>query len=498
MYQQSFSVGGAHDIILQIEQGGGDIHVMGSDETYVRVQGEGDAEDYNTTYQNGTLTLSLHGDCVFFIPRKMNLKVHGRFGELRATDLAGALDIEDGQGDVLISGATGSVRLAEVTGDLRAGVLGSLTVSGPIHGDAIITSVAGAVRLAAVSADLQASEIGSLELSGDIAGSAKIGDVRESAVLHDVSGDLIIRGAQSFTARSIHGDLRVSDVAGDLAVGEVSGDARIKSIGGNCALTRAAGDAQLSSIGGLLSGFSAGGDLQVQGPLAGEGAFEFSAGGDLVLKLPADTSAQFECMAGGDVVNRISGEKSHSFHGVWKGSIGTGGPLVKCHAGGDIRLKREEGGDVEIRFEINKEEMRHAQEEVRRAKEELKRIKHDVRDQLRMHKDDIHRTVHENVSRGFRFGPDAWGAPRGPRAPRPPREPRGPRPPRGPAGESDFPFSFGPYVREFFFRKGGESRPAAASRGASDEERMTILKMLEEKRITPDQAELLLNALGEE
>ena len=509
MYQQSFSVGGQSDLTLQIEHGGGDLHLLGSDETYVRVQGEGDAADYDTSYQNGTLTLSLHGDCVFFVPRRMNLSVRGRFGDLRAGDLAGALDIDGGQGDVVISGATGSVLLAVVMGDLRASELGSLTLSGAVHGDAVVTSVAGAVRLAEVSGDLHVSEAGSLESNGDIAGSSKVVAIREASLLRNVAGDLIVRGAQNLTAGTVHGDLRASDIAADLSVDSVNGDVIIKSVGGNCSVARSGGDAQLSRIGGRLSAFSAGGDLHLQGALpSGEGTLEFNAGGDLVLRLPPDTSAQFECTAGGDIINRFSGEKSRSGHGVWEGSIGKGGPLVKCHAGGDIRLKPEEGGDVEIRFEINKEEMRHAQEEVKRAKEELKRIKHEVRDQLRIHKEEIHRTVHDglrgfNMGPDFEHGPDFEGGTRGFRPPRPPRPPRTPRAPRAPhpphtPGESGFSFDFGPFMRGFRFGQGGESQPAPAKRGPSDEERMAILKMLEEKRITPEQAELLLNALGEE
>lgn len=544
MFQQSFSVGGQSALTLQIEHGGGDLHLLGSDETYVRVQGEGDAADYDTNYQNGTLTLSLHGDCVFFLPRRMNMSVRGHFGNLRAGDLSGVLDIDGGHGDVVLSGATGSVRLAAVMGDLRTSELGSLTLSGPVYGDAVVTSVAGAVRLAEVSGDLHVSEAGSLEASGDIAGSAKVVAIREATLLRNVAGDLIVRGVQSLTAGSVHGDLRASDIAADLSVDSVKGDVIIKSVGGNCSITRSGGDAQLSRIGGRLSSFSSGGDLHLQGAIAsgassspsgvggetaglslagpkgidsradvhaagdrapGEGTLEFHAGGDLVLRLPLDTSAQFECTAGGDIVNRFSGDKSRSGHGVWKGSIGKGGPLVKCHAGGDIRLKPEESGDVEIRFEINKEEMRHAQAEVKRAKEELKRIKHEVRDQLRIHKEEIHRTVNDslggfNMGPDFEHGPDSDSGPRGFRPPRPQRTPRPPRTPRAPRapGESDLSVNLGRFMRGFRFGQGGESQPATAKRGPSDEERLTILKMLEEKRISPEQAELLLNALGEE
>ena len=368
----------------------------------------------------------------------------------------------------------------------------------------------GAVQLAGVSGDLHVSEAGSLESTADVSGTAKVVVIREFARLADIAGDLIVRSAQGVTAGTVHGDLRASDIAGDLSIAGVNGDVKVKQVGGSCSIAHAGGDAQLSRIGGSLSSFSAGGDLHLQGalPAAPGGRLDFVAGGDLVLRLPPATAARFECTAGGDVVNRFNGEKSRSGHGQWKGSIGTGGPLVKCTAGGDIRLKPEEGGDVEIRFEINKEEMRQAQEEVRRAREEVKRIKREVRDQVHIHKDEIRRTIDESM-RGFGegFGPGAdferafrgQRPPRPPRPPRAPRAPRGPQPPTPPGAGSDFPFNVGGFMRRFQFGSGGDWPAAPVTRkGPSDEERMTILKMLEEKRITPEQAELLLNALGEE
>jgi hypothetical protein len=92
---------------------------------------------------------------------------------------------------------------------------------------------------------------------------------------------------------------------------------------------------------------------------------------------------------------------------------------------------------------------------------------------------------------GFGFG---GSFPRPPRPPRPPRTPRTPRTPPTPHG-----FSFGGFGGFGNRSEGGQPQAKGAAKpGASDEERMTILKMLEEKRITPEQAELLLGALGDE
>ncbi|MEP7199993.1 MAG: hypothetical protein ABI874_09265, partial [Chloroflexota bacterium] len=250
--------------------------------------------------------------------------------------------------------------------------------------------------------------------------------------------------------------------------------------------------ARISGVEGNVSALMAGGDLHVEGALTGEATYEFTAGGDIVLALPADTAAQFECTAGGEIVNRFSGDQRKAARGIWQGALGQGGPLVKLRAGGDIKLKPQEGGNVEFRIELNKEEMKRAKEEVKRAKDEMKRIRREIRDQVREQHDDIRRRVHEGLAEGFGEAFDDHFPPRGPRPPRPPHGPRGPH------GKGGFSFSFNPFGRGSESKRPSERAAAAPKRAASDEERMTILKMLEEKRITAEQAEMLLGALGDE
>jgi hypothetical protein len=179
-------------------------------------------------------------------------------------------------------------------------------------------------------------------------------------------------------------------------------------------------------------------------------------------------------MAGGEIVNEFGGGRSGGNHATI--TLGEGGATVRVKAGGDIRIKPREGEAMEFRFEIHKEELKRVKDEMKRAKEDMRRVKREIREQVRAQKHDIRRTVQDDVAgtirRSFSFAtpgfPFAGGArPGGPQ--RPMREPS------------------------------GSAREAApAKQGASEEERMEILKMLEQKRITAEQAEMLLAALGDE
>ncbi|MBI3733695.1 MAG: hypothetical protein HY259_09615, partial [Chloroflexi bacterium] len=355
MFQQSYPIAGP-DLILNFEHGGGDLHLHGSDESYLRIQGEGEPNDYKAQWQNGVLTMRLHEDCVFFVPRKLNLRVSGRFGDLDVNELAGNLVISGGN-DVMINTATGNVEIGSVSGDLKATELGALKVSDRIAGDAIIASVAGAVQLETVSGDLIVNDAQSLSVAQDIHGSAKISNVGSPVQLGEVMGDLTVRDIHGgVTAREVKGSLKAVDIDGDLTIAEVAGEAKIHSVAGSVVIHNVAGDARLEDIEGFVHSFEAGGDLHITPNLTGGEAYEFKAGGDLVILIDESTPAKFQCAAGGEVISRLSGYAVRKA-GSWTHEIGEGGPTVRLEAGGDVKIKPQEEGNVEFRVEINQEEM---------------------------------------------------------------------------------------------------------------------------------------------
>jgi hypothetical protein len=507
MFQESFS-GLDKDLHLHFERGHADVHLVGVDETYLRVQGEGESADYAAQWRDGTLTMNLDDDCIFYVPRKLNVRVSGQFDDVRVTELAGNLTLEGSMGDVVINAATGQVQVGAVPGNLKANELGALTVNAPISGDAHIVGVGGSVQLQDVMGDLQISDVGAVNVANSVSGSARINAVRGDVNVPNVMGDLVVSDAAALSAGAVNGDLRASDLTGNVNVGSVSGDAKLQGIAGNVSLSGVGGDARLVEISGSVSSVTAGGDLIIDTRFgfAPAGAYRFEAGGDLVLTLPANTAAKLVATAGGNVVSKIGGDKQvRARHGgVWQAEMGEGGPAVNLQAGGDVKIKTQGEGNVEFRKEIIEDEMQRAKEEVRRAKEELKRIKHELRDHSRRLHDEVQRDVHVNIEREVRHGLRGL---RGlhrhfdvhmsepPEPPVPPRPPKAPKPPQAP----NFSFSFGFGKR----RDQSAERPAPVStptpkQGPSDEERMTILKMLSEKRISAEQAETLLKALGEE
>ena len=188
---------------------------------------------------------------------------------------------------------------------------------------------------------------------------------------------------------------------------------------------------------------------------------DLTAGGDVVMMLDSYVNAHIEATAGGGVTDRLTGH-STSMPGVWTSDFGQGGPTVRLRAGGEIIFKPR-GEDRRGRGERHREDAMRAREqaqqvreEAMRAREEALRVKQQLREQMHAQRDEIRR----NVKEGFRFG--------------------------------GFPFGFGKHNP-----RPGEPPPPRQSKGASEEERLKILKMLQDKVITAEQAELLLSALGD-
>jgi len=430
MVQQSFSIGGETTLRLHVRRAGGDLRLIGTDESYLRLQGDGDEADFAPQYQSGDLTMDVREDCTLFVPRALHVTIDGPVGELQALELAGDFSLEAARGDVTLKSLTGRVQLGAVSGDAQ--------IAG-----------AGAVAVGDVQGDLTAS---------DIALSLRVGNI---------AGDADVRAAQLAELGSVRGDLRADRINGDFTAGTISGDAKLTAVAGRAALGAVGGDARLAGVGNV-GALQAGGDLYVDTALDGESEYRFAAGGDVTLALPRGTNAQIECMAGGDTLNQFEGNRKRGGRAA-SFTLGAGGARVRVQAGGDIKIKPREGEAMEFRFEIHREEMERAKDELKRAKDEMHRVRREIRAQVREQKAGIRRSVREDVEgamrRSFTFNTPG------------------------------FPFGGGP--------RPGAQKPmrdaaAPAKAGASEEERLEILKMLEQKRLTTEQAEMLLAALGDE
>jgi hypothetical protein len=183
-----------------------------------------------------------------------------------------------------------------------------------------------------------------------------VGGPESTLEVEQVDGMVVLRSRASLKLRvprqatlevgQIGGELSVDGVGGDVHIGKVGGDARLKN-GGGVVVDRVGGDAIAGALSGRLSLKAIGGDVlvdEVAGEvevlgaggditLRGMGAgVEVAVGGDASVNLRAGVDGSIDVSAGGDVFCRVPRSASLK---------------VRVSAGGDIKVT----GDVEPRVE---------------------------------------------------------------------------------------------------------------------------------------------------
>lgn len=306
-----------------------------------------------------------------------------------------------------------------------------------------------------------------------IGGDARATDISGDLLLRAIGGDLSLRsvGTCSFKhvggdllARSLGGDLSIDMVGGDAIADRVSGDARLLAVGGDLSIRRVDGSVQ-SSVGG---------DTSLLFTTLGGREVKVNTGGDLSCRLPEDASATIKLVAAGDRSVRLPSSAEESEDGDII-RLGEGEVNVQLIAGGDLWLRVGEGdagyefvfpdmgqeiaAQVEQEIELGVAEMearlgalgagmptfdsRRIGERVRRAVGKARRQS----ERARMHADHARDIAERSRTRG-----------------------------------PDFNINLGTQKKKAPFP-------------VSEEERLTILRMLESGTITVDEAEKLLQAL---
>ncbi len=284
-----------------------------------------------------------------------------------------------------------------------------------------------------------------------------------------VGGDLSLRSLGVFQAQRVGGNLSLRGAAGAFSADTVGGDVSIRSTQGDVLLQGVGGDLYLRGASGNVS-VEVGGDavLYIE-PRPGANV-NVNTGGDILLRLPADADAHLDFTASSSECVHVDLPGVAFDEDAYAGGImlGNGSAKIYLEAGGDITITSQadewaSAADFDFDFDIDFPDMpadlsghiqrqveqasRHAERAQERAEAAARRAEQKIRNAERR----IQAKVNAKVGR--------WGMDWSGSIPRPPKP------------------------------------PAPPSQPVSDEERLTILRMLAEKKITAAEAEQLLAAL---
>jgi hypothetical protein len=343
---------------------------------------------------------------------------------------------------------------------------GDLSVVGWDGADILIKGNEEDVRLEQVGDEVTLSCGGDLalrvpkEASFEIAmigGDASLRAVQGNIELKEVRGDLSIRDAGSVVIDLVHADFSMRGAKGDLHVKNAHADVSIRDVDGSVVLDSVADNLALRGARGNIK-VNVGEDVVVYLEPKADGEYSVVAGDDILLVLPSNANATLTMR--GDLIDM-------DWSGVEKNNdlterivvLGDGSAKISLSAGGDVRVSnRADAAESAAEFGnfagINFDWSGFGDQISRRVEEATRRAAKRVEEAARRAERHAERQARRGRG-GFVFGGLNWDVKGMPKPPIPPQPPE----------------------------------------PVSEEERMAILKMLAEKKITAQQAEELLSAL---
>ena len=290
-------------------------------------------------------------------------------------------------------------------------------------------------------------------VGGDMALRGVLGSIR----INEIDNDLSMRDVGNVSIETIKADFSLRGAKGNLAVKSVGGDVSIRDVEGNIALDSVADDLALRGARGNVK-VNVGEDVVVYLEARADGNYSITAGDDILLVLKPNANVTLS-MNGDEIDVDWPGIENQADVTERVLVLGDGSAKISLNAGGDIRVTNdaEAGNSAEdfgnfagMNFDwsgfgerISRQVEQATARAAKRAEEAARRVERHAERHAR------------RWGRNVKEGPWNWQT--------------GPR--------------------------GVPTPPSPASEPVAEEERLTILKMLAEKKITAEQAEQLLNAL---
>ncbi len=290
-------------------------------------------------------------------------------------------------------------------------------------------------------------------VGGDMALRGVLGSIK----INEIDNDLSMRDVGNVSIETIKADFSLRGAKGNLAVKSVGGDVSIRDVEGNIALDSVADDLALRGARGNVK-VNVGEDVVVYLEPKADGAYSITAGDDILLVLKPTANVTLS-MNGDEIDVDWPGIENQDDITERVLVLGDGSSKISLNAGGDIRVTSdaEAGNSAEdfgnfagMNFDwsgfgerISRQVEQATARAAKRAEEAARRVE---------------RHAKRHAGR--------WG---------------------GNVKAGRWNWEMGP--------KGVPIPPSPPSEPVAEEERLAVLKMLAEKKITAEQAEQLLSAL---
>lgn len=289
-------------------------------------------------------------------------------------------------------------------------------------------------------------------------GDAGLQNLNNRAVVQKVGGDLTFQNVNGIAVDSVGGDCYFKEVTGLVDIHRVGGDLdgykaeRVQALS-------VGGDIELSDVSGAVQ-LRAGGDVHLQFTVPELAESNIQAGGDINLEVAANTKAILNMKSDSETISVNACEQHLDVdESSYTLPLGEGGASIGLDAGGEIHVG--EGKDSTNEFSFVFEDMGKSWKDF--GKEIEEKIRHSMK----------------GVNHSLKHA--GWQASEAMQ--------------RAAEKMHDFESSKNGKTFGFSFDTAVEPEIKKEKKGVSDEERMLVLKMLQDKKISVEEAEKLLLAL---
>jgi hypothetical protein len=292
-----------------------------------------------------------------------------------------------------------------------------------------------------------------------VSGDLRVTQVKGTLTLNAVNGDAALHDVGQVAIKTVQGDLSLRDAA-EVQIEIVRGDAKLKRIAGSAAINKIAGDLVGNDLDGGLAVNQVGGDASLQTNLAAGRSYAVKTGGDVILRV-AGGGGQFALNCRGDLRVRLPMTNWTGNDRSAAGTYGDGSAQVALQAGGDLLVLPATTGASFDPDVLSEQVEAMIESAMSQFETQMSQVQRDLEQRFGKFDKQAEKAAEraarsaDRAKRRAERAAGSWGFTVG-------------RPPAPPTPQSE---------------------------PVSDQERLMILKMVEEGKITADQAAQLLSAL---
>jgi hypothetical protein len=302
--------------------------------------------------------------------------------------------------------------------------------------------------------------VGKLEIER-VGGGATARGLKCPATFRKIGGDFSGEDIPAITIDKVGGSVSLRQVHGKAVIDRIGGDFEAQSCD-ELLLRKTGGDiqAEVAEIQGFMQ---AGGDIRLKLTRVGTAGADLKAGSDIYLQIEPGNPMTLSANSGGEEIRVKLGDQMVNLEErVYQGYFGENGPHLNLDAGGSIAVTDTPGDDFEEDFAWKIEpDFSGLQEQIERITEQTTRLAGAAGRRAERAVQRAERNIQQAMNRIERRTSGFADFNNIPSEPIPPAAP-------GPEPEANV---------------------------VSNEERLTVLRMLQEKKITLEQAEKLLAVL---